>query len=252
MWPWLPEVIALPLLPLLSMQGKRTRRITPRLPEAAGPRSGLVECAGSIASPLTLLGLGESPVAGVGVALQEQAITARFGQALSAQLQRPLAWQAYGKNGATIADALADLVPQLPPVSVQKPVDIVLLAFGVNDTTAFHSSARYREHLQQLLQTLTTRVQPGLIVIAGVPPLHLFPALPQPLRYVLGMKAKSLDQTGRNLAATIPGTLYVPIASDNARRELMATDGYHPSALGVAEWAQQLTLAAAPVLQKLT
>ncbi|WP_050464089.1 SGNH/GDSL hydrolase family protein [Herbaspirillum autotrophicum] len=248
MWPWLPEAIALPLLPLLSAQGKRTRRITPRMPEAAGPRSGLAGATVGSMAPLSMLSLGESPVAGVGVALQEQAITAQFAQALAERLQRAVAWQACGKNGATIADALAELVPQLPAV----PVQMVLLAFGVNDTTAFRSNARYREHLHQLLQTLTTRLQPALIVVAGVPPLHLFPALPQPLRFVLGLKARCLDQTTRQLAAAFPGTLYVPVVSDNARRELMAADGYHPSRSGVIEWAQQLTAAAAPLLKKLT
>ncbi|MGB6055948.1 MAG: SGNH/GDSL hydrolase family protein, partial [Burkholderiaceae bacterium] len=34
---YLPELIALPLLPLLVAQGRRTRRVTPRLPEAGGP-----------------------------------------------------------------------------------------------------------------------------------------------------------------------------------------------------------------------
>jgi hypothetical protein len=34
---WLPELIALPLLPLLIAQGKYARRVTRRLPEAAGP-----------------------------------------------------------------------------------------------------------------------------------------------------------------------------------------------------------------------
>ena len=247
MWSWLPAAVALPLLPLLSAQGKRTRRVTPRMPEAVGARSGLAGTAVGITPALSVLSLGESPVAGVGVTLQEQAITAQFAQALATRLQRPVAWQAYGKNGATIAEALTELVPQLPVT----PVQIVLLAFGVNDTTAFRSSARYREHLHQMLQTLTTRLQPALIVIAGVPPLHLFPALPQPLRFVLGLKAICLDQTARQLAATLPDTLYVPVASDNARRELMAADGYHPSALGVAEWARQLADAAAPQLPKL-
>jgi hypothetical protein len=34
---YLPELIAALLLPWLLLQGRRTRRITPRLPEAVGP-----------------------------------------------------------------------------------------------------------------------------------------------------------------------------------------------------------------------
>lgn len=101
---YLPELFALPLLPLLIAQGRRTRRITPRLPDAAGARNG---CAtGSSADrPLSLLTLGESPVAGVGVDKHEQAITGCLARALAQRLNRSVAWQAYGRNGATVRDA---------------------------------------------------------------------------------------------------------------------------------------------------
>ncbi|KAB0649370.1 SGNH/GDSL hydrolase family protein, partial [Burkholderia diffusa] len=50
--------------PLLLMQGRRVRRVTPRLAEAAGPRDGT---AGD-GPPLRVLVLGDSAAAGVGVA----------------------------------------------------------------------------------------------------------------------------------------------------------------------------------------
>lgn len=40
---YLPELVALPMLPLLIVQGKRTRSITPQLPEAGGAAEGFVE-----------------------------------------------------------------------------------------------------------------------------------------------------------------------------------------------------------------
>ncbi|HLM69468.1 MAG TPA: hypothetical protein VK358_18145, partial [Longimicrobium sp.] len=45
------------LAPVLVLQGKRVRRTTPRLPEAAGPRTGAVAGRGA---PVRLLVLGES------------------------------------------------------------------------------------------------------------------------------------------------------------------------------------------------
>ncbi|MGB7479647.1 MAG: SGNH/GDSL hydrolase family protein, partial [Burkholderiaceae bacterium] len=76
---YLPELIALPLLPLLVAQGRRTRRVTPRLPEAGGPDCGL---AGSGSGrPLRLLAVGESPVAGVGVLRHDEAITGQLARA---------------------------------------------------------------------------------------------------------------------------------------------------------------------------
>jgi lysophospholipase L1-like esterase len=232
----LPELIALPLLPFLIAQGKRTRRITPRLPEAAGPIDGITGSKHG-AAPLSLLTLGESPVAGVGVQTHEEAITGQLAQALATRLCRPVAWRACGKNGVTVRQALEQVVPTIP----EQQVDVALVAFGVNDTTAFHSVQRWRTDLRSLLQALEKRCAPRLILLSGVPAVAHFPALPQPLRWVMGMKAHVLDVAARDLAASLPRTRYVALPLDPADKTMMASDGYHPSAKGCTAWAQLLT-----------
>ncbi|MCW5299558.1 SGNH/GDSL hydrolase family protein [Herbaspirillum lusitanum] len=254
---WLPELLALPLLPWLYAQGKRTRRITPRLPEADGAREGLCTPAEvGDAVPVVLIAVGESPVAGVGVERQEEAITAQFAQELAVALRRPVQWRAFGKNGATVADAHRDVLPQLAQSSLPKmprmqELRIVLIAFGVNDSTAFHGSGRYRRDLAALAHALQRQLSPSLLLISGAPPLHLFPALPQPLRHVLGMKAAVLSRAAQQLAAELPRAIYVPVRSDARERNLMAHDGYHPSAAGARIWAQQLAQATVEGLRTL-
>lgn len=244
---WLPELLALPLLPWLYAQGKRTRRVTPRLPEADGAREGLCTPAEvGDAVPAVLIAIGESPVAGVGVERQEEAVTAQFAQELAVALKRPVQWRAFGKNGATVADASREVLPKLQSLPTQQSgeIRIVLIAFGVNDSTAFHSSSRYRRDLAALARALQQQLSPTLLLISGAPPLHLFPALPQPLRHVLGMKAAALSRVAQQLAAELPQAIYVPVRSDARERSLMAQDGYHPSAAGAHVWAQQLAQAA--------
>ncbi|ASU37273.1 lysophospholipase [Herbaspirillum sp. meg3] len=239
---WLPEILALPLLPWLLAQGKRTRRITPRMPEASGERHGLCLPQQSVSeelAPFSVLAIGESPVAGVGVDTQTQAITAQLAQRLATQWRRPISWSAFGKNGATVSDAIRDVGPHLPDMQI----NVVLIAFGVNDSTAFRSSKRYRQDLASLVQLVRQRLRPDLLVIAGVPPLHLFPALPQPLRHVLGLKASTLNAAAKSVASAMPQTIFVPIQSNARDRSLMAMDGYHPSASGVLLWAEQLAAA---------
>ncbi|MFZ6843530.1 SGNH/GDSL hydrolase family protein [Undibacterium sp. RuTC16W] len=236
------ELIALPLLPLLSWQGKRTRANTPRLPEASGLPHGLCKFTGTNNAnyqTLRLISIGESTVAGVGVDTYEQSITGQFAHQLSTQLKTNVAWQALGKNGADIAEGIATLLPQLPDASPNP--DILLIAFGVNDTTAFRSNAAFRTNLTQLTDALEKRLSPKLILISGVPPMHAFPALPQPLRMVLGLKARSLDKVARQLAKERPGLLHVPTTLDIQDTTLMAHDGYHPSAKGAQAWGRQLT-----------
>jgi hypothetical protein len=57
-------LISIPLLPFLYFQGKSIRKKTPVLPEAAVP-TGFVD--GQFKSTLSLLTIGESTIAGVGV-----------------------------------------------------------------------------------------------------------------------------------------------------------------------------------------
>jgi lysophospholipase L1-like esterase len=232
---YLPELVALPLLPFLLLQGRRTRRITPRLPEAAGPNHGIAGSTGS-GHALRVLAIGESPVAGVGVETQEQAITACFAQALSARSGRPVAWQAVGKNGITASEAVFRLLPLVDAA----PVDVALICFGVNDTTAFSPVERWKKDLNAIIDAVGQRCSPRLILLSGVPPMSRFPALPQPLRWVLGLKAATLDRASVRVAAALPSVIHVPLQLDPLAPGMMAHDGYHPSAAGCIAWADML------------
>ncbi len=241
----LPELIALPLLPLLIAQGRAARRRIPRLPEATGASFGVAGGDGR-GAPFRLLAIGESPVAGVGVQTQAQTITACLAEALAVQLGRPVAWRAYGRNGATVRDAVDGLLACVP----RQPVDLALVAFGVNDSTTFRMPRAWRNDMCSLLDALATRCNPALIVLAGVPPMGHFTSLPQPLRGVLGLKASVLDRSLHTLASSRPGTLHVPLELDPRLPELMAEDGYHPSAAGCRIWAGQLLKASRERMQE--
>ncbi|MEC4720674.1 SGNH/GDSL hydrolase family protein [Noviherbaspirillum sp. CPCC 100848] len=236
---FLPELVALTILPYLIAQGRRTRRLALRLPEASGPAEGLAG-AGHDAEPLSMLCIGESTVAGVGVSSYEQAIGSRFASALAERLKRPVRWRAFGKNGATVADALEQLLPCVP----ERHVDLVLLAFGVNDTTSFRSVSRWERDVSVLLDVVTRRCTPHQILMSGVPPMAALPVLPQPLRYVMGLKARSLDVSLHRIAAASDAILHVPLALDLRNAALLACDGYHPSAAGYSAWAELLAEAA--------
>lgn len=231
------EMIALLMWPLLRLQGRRTRARTPRMPEAPGERHGL-EAGASSGIALQVLGIGESPVAGVGVARQEEAVTAQFARELAARTGRPVQWRACGRNGATVRDALEQLVEQVPAA----PVDVLLVAFGVNDAVAFRPVGVWQQEMLALLECLRARCQPGMVLLSGVPPMQEFPTLPHPLRWVLGLKAAALDRGLAVLARRHAWLYHVPIVLDTRRdASLVAEDGYHPSAHGCAVWARLLT-----------
>jgi lysophospholipase L1-like esterase len=235
---WLPEMLALPLYPLLRWQGQRTRQWVPRLSEPSDEAHGIVGEGGE-GMPLSLMLIGESPVAGIGVDFHTEGIGAATATVLARASGRAVAWQSRGINGITAAQALHTLGPTI----ADSPIDIVVVAFGVNDSTGFRRYAQWQSDVQNLLDLLQKRVQPRLTLLSGVPPLGAFPALPSPLREVLGLKAASLDRGLVRLAARRPATIHVPLPQNLSDPGLMARDGYHPSAAGCRLWAA--TLAAA-------
>lgn len=218
-------------LPVALPQALWVRRTALRLPPAAGVQYGLAgsEFAGE---PLRLLLIGESTVAGVGVAAQGEALSGQLGAALAQRLQRPVAWRACGENGITAAQACERLLP----AALGEPADIALLVFGVNDSTALSSLPAWDRAVRGLSQALSA--QGCRVAFSGVPPMQHFTALPWLLRQLLGGRAALLDasllQLSRELAVS-HHPLQVHLAAEH-----LAQDGYHPSALGYQLWAQGL------------
>jgi lysophospholipase L1-like esterase len=233
-------LICLLLAPLLIVQARRTRRDTPRLPEAGGADRGREGDGGG--PPLRLLVVGESTAAGVGVAEHRQGLGAHLARAFAHRRQGPVTWQVIGVNGIR-AQALNQHLAGRPPADV----DLVVISLGVNDTTGVTRPGHYRQHLTALIGTLR-RGRPNLpVYLLAVPPMQHFTALPRPLRDLLGQRAAQLDRIQQTLAAQLQGVhhLAYPVIADPA---YLAEDGYHPSEKGYAYIAEQVAeqLRAAP------
>lgn len=223
--------LALASLPLALPLALHTRRTALRLPPATGAQSGLAG-AGQDGAPLRLLLIGESTVAGVGVEAQEAALAGQLAQALATRLQRPVAWRACGENGITAGEACERLLP----LALSEPADLVLLVFGVNDTTHLSSLAHWEDSLRALSRALSARGE--RVVFTGVPPIQHFSALPWLLRRLLGLRAALLDAELRRISAQ-EGAQYARLELEFAE-EYLARDGYHPSALGYRVWGEGL------------
>ena len=231
--------LALASLPLALPLALHARRTALRLPPAAGAQSGLAGT-GLGGAPLRLLLIGESTVAGVGVEAQEAALAGQLAQALATRLQRPVAWRACGENGITAGEACTRLLP----LALNEPADLVLLVFGVNDTTHLSSLARWEDSLRALSRALSARGE--RVVFTGVPPIQHFSALPWLLRRLLGLRAALLDAELRRISAQ-EGAQYARLELEFAE-EYLARDGYHPSALGYRVWGEGLAEWLRPLL----
>jgi lysophospholipase L1-like esterase len=234
------RLAALALAPLLLLQGRRVRRRTPRLPEAAGARAGAL---GS-GPPLRLLIVGDSAAAGVGVATQDEALAGRLAVALAAE--RTLAWRLQARSGAAAADLVRELA-QAPG----EPCDVALVSVGVNDVTGGTGESAWRAAIEQLIALLRGRHGASLVLLTSLPPMHLFPALPQPLRWYLGRRARRLDGILAGVVARHADCILLRPQLPT-QGGAIAADGFHPGPQGYAQWARAAAAAIREGAQKRT
>lgn len=219
-------------LPLVLPQALLVRARATRLPPASGP-DGAAIGAGPVRR---LLAFGDSIVAGTGVGQLADAMPGQLARALAAQHRVRVEWRAHGTNGWRVSDLLAAL-PGLELAAA--PPDWIFLSVGVNDTTGLTRGADYARRLGALLDGLCAAAPQTRVLLAGIPPMQRFPALPQPLATVFGWRAARLDAIAAEVSARRPRVQHVPtpVPEDPGA---FAADGYHPNAGACALWAGEL------------
>ena len=210
--------LKLVLSPLLAAQALHTRRRLPRLPEAAGERAGVV----GQGPLLRLLIAGDSSAAGVGVVHQRDALAGQLATRLAAACGAQVQWRLVAQSGLTTAQTLHLL--QREPLPHH---DVAVVVSGVNDVVDQVPS----HHAVSARETLANWLRNGLgvhhVVFMPLPPVHAFPGLPQPLRWVAGSDARRHDRALAQWVATRNDVSRLDIDLQ-LNRGVMASDGFHP------------------------
>ena len=230
-----------PLFLLCIPQALHIKKTALRLPEAKGDHTVTI---GANEKRLKFNHYGESTVAGVGVELLKDALSAQLCQTLTSELQAQntrVQCHITGQNGIRFHE-LNSLIAQQ-----KEPADFTIITMGVNDTTGFTSVKRWQQSILQSI-TLLQQNRPAPIFFTQVPPMAQFPALPAPLRYVLGFRAYLLNFELQRICAQHKHCHYIG-SKLLVEKDMMAKDGYHPSALGYAAWAKQITPQILKILQ---
>lgn len=219
-------IYTLILFPLLIPQGIWVRRKTPVLPEPNGPRQGKT----GKGPVLKVLIVGDSSAAGVGVNHQDQALLGCLVNGLKEQFE--VHWTLLAETGSTTQDTLTKLQNQKG-----EQFEVALVCLGVNDVTnrtRYSSWVRLQSKLRAILRD---KFNVKLLITSGLPPMHGFPALPQPLRWYLGRRATEFDE---HLKSQISGESEAQYLSARFTSDptFMASDGFHPGEKGYKQWAQ--------------
>jgi hypothetical protein len=210
------------LSPVLVAQAIATRSRLPRLPEPEGAREGVV----GKGAPLRLLVAGDSSAAGVGVKRQAQALAPRLAKVVAERAGARVRWQLRARSGLTTAQTLALLRDEgLGPGGIA--ADVAVVVTGVNDVIDQVPSQRARAAREALANWLRNGHGVQHVVFAPLPPIHQFPSLPQPLRWVAGADARRHNGALAEWAATRSDVSWVEMQIP-INRGVMAEDGFHP------------------------
>ncbi|MFW1800118.1 SGNH/GDSL hydrolase family protein [Acinetobacter nematophilus] len=220
------------LVPALIIQGYRVKKNTPRLPEAKGIRHGVL----GTGQALSVLILGDSAAAGVGVENQQQALLGSILNELCTDFEVTYLLEA--RTGDTTLQVL-ERMQQLP----NQEFDVVITSVGVNDVTKLCSPQKWMKQQKQFYAAIESKFTPQLILVTGVPPMNLFPALPNPLAWLFGQYSSTMN---KKLAQFIENNknyqlIHFDLAHFNTLNLQMASDGFHPSQEIYQLWAKEVT-----------
>ena len=227
---WL-RTATLALIPALVIQGSRVKKNKIRLPEAEGAREGIT----GEGQTLSLLILGDSAAAGVGVAHQNDALLGAVISALQHQYQ--VHWRLEAQSGDTTSQVI-----QKTKKLVNQKYDVVVTSVGVNDVTRLMSAQTWIKQQQHFYLLIQAKFQPELIIATGVPPMHLFPALPNPLSWLFGQYAKQMNLQLEKMIAQQEDMQWIEydIRKYQSMNLEMAKDGFHPSKEIYQIWGKEV------------
>ncbi|RZU00514.1 SGNH/GDSL hydrolase family protein [Rivibacter subsaxonicus] len=209
--------------PVLLAQARAARKRAVPLPEAAGPRDGEL---GGQGQPISLLFVGDSSAAGVGVTHLDAAFVGHLTRNLHQLTGRHLRWRVAARSGISTDHALS-LLDTLDAEAPGTRAALAIVLLGVNDVIEQIPPHRALLGRQALLERLRARHGVRHVVFTPLPPMHEFPLLPNPLRAVVGRDARRLDAAVARWAADRHDASH-PLIDMHLGPEVMAADGFHP------------------------
>ena len=212
--------------PVLFGQGPWVRARALAMPEPGGLREGEM----GEGAPLRLLITGDSSAAGVGVRTQDEALLGQLSTRLARRYR--VSYQLVARTGNTTG-MTARMLAAFPP----QQADVVLTGLGVNDITGGIPIRTWLKQTRALLDQIQQQTGAKLIIVSGLPPVHQFPLLPNPLRWVLGAEARRRDAALREMLTDHPFAKWMTLHLDLGPHN-MSEDGFHPGPEVYREWAR--------------
>jgi lysophospholipase L1-like esterase len=239
----LGAVIAIPLLPIMYLQGGRIRKSVPSLPEATGPDGSIDN---ESTKTIRIVTLGESTIAGVGVSTHQQGFTGTLAKELASRLGTKVKWSVIARSGYTVRKMTERLVPQLP----ENGVDIIVVGAGGNDAFTLRSPRQWHDDIQLLIASIKAQCGDVPIVFINMPPIKEFPAFTRIMKFTIGNLVDFFGEKLIRVAANEQRVYFsskiirladwIHVLGENLTPADFFSDGVHPSELTYQTWAKDI------------
>ncbi len=241
----LGAIVTVPLLPIIYLQGKSIKKKVPRLPEAEGTEG---VSASDYNKTCIVLFIGDSTIAGVGVATHKEGFCGSLADELAKKLQASISWKVYARSGYTAQRIIAKTLPRI----VESETDLIVIGLGGNDAFTLNSPGKWGLHIRSLFIELNSRFGETPIVFINMPPIKAFPAFTTLIKFSIGNLVEILgDQLQETIKEfdqvyysdrTIKVSDWISQLGPETTVKDFFSDGVHPSKLAYQTWAKDAAL----------
>lgn len=240
---YLGVVVAVPLLPILYIQGKKIRKEVPKLPEARNPK-GYIKT--SSEKTLKILAIGESTIAGVGVDFHKNGFIGALAQEISTKTNNSILWRVYAKSGYTAKLVRKRILPKIE----ESNADIIVIGLGGNDAFTLNSPEVWMYQINLLIKELKIKFPKTPIYFTNMPPIKEFPAFTSTIKFIIGNLVEifggRLHRRVRNKTNVFYNNEVVTLKSWQDRYKIQGnvntffSDGVHPSKITYQTWGKDM------------
>ena len=234
-------LLAFLCIPYLFFAVKKLRKTIPVLPNAEDLEGQI----GDYNFTKSLLFLGESAIAGVGVKSNNEALAGQLADRLSTQYSCAIKWEVLAHTGYDSQHVIDKLLPQLKDESY----DLILIQLCVNDTLKLIPPVYYSLRIEKIINHLKQKYPNSKILFVNNAPIRdmSFPFL---VKFILG---NIIDQYAHVLEDLVGQHKDLYFISEKLQysdwqkrypemhREDFFSDGVHPSAFTFARWAEDIS-----------
>lgn len=227
-------------LPYLYFAIRKLRKVIPTLPNAAD----LEGVEGDFQETKQLLFLGESAIAGVGVASNHQGLAGQISKVLSKTLAQNIHWEVLAHTGYDAEMVIDKLLPKLKYVSY----DLILIQLAANDTFKLTPPVYFSLRMEKIINHLKQKYPNASILFLNNPPIKDM-AFPPLVKFILG---NIIDEHGKVIEHLIVQHEDLHFITDRLQfsdwqkrfpgkpKSEFFSDGVHPSAFTYLVWSHDI------------